>query len=182
MTCRYKLTFAGASTPTAIIAGPTGKPREAAQPPDSTTPGRRGGGVEPVLDLGLDRLDLVFLRSELQRPAPLIARFDKPPDAPVRIAEMVVDRRVLRHQLDRLFELFDRRLVVAHPEMRPAQAIDDVAVIGTQLDRLVDHLHALIQVLAAVDPRIAEIIEHHRLIWFELQRLLQIGLGLLPLT
>ena len=43
----------------------------------SPTPGRRGGGVKPVLDLGLDRLDLVFLRSELQRPAPLVARFDR---------------------------------------------------------------------------------------------------------
>ena len=46
----------------------------------SAAAGRRGGGVEPVLDLGLDRLDLVLLRSELQRPAPLVARFDDPPD------------------------------------------------------------------------------------------------------
>ena len=94
---------------------------------------------------------------------------------------MVVDRRVLRDQLDRLFELFDRRLVIAHPVMRPAQAVDDIAVIRAQLDRLLDHLHAAIEVLAAVDPRIAEIVQHHRLFRLELQRLPQIGLGLLPL-
>src|SRR5207248_1826188 len=75
-----------------------------------------------------------------QCPLPLIARFRQAAALPIGVTQMVVDRRILRHQLDRFFELFDRPGIIAHPVMRPAQAVDDVAVIGAQLDRLFDHL------------------------------------------
>ena len=66
--------------------------------------------------------------------------------------------------------------------MRPAEAVDDVAVFGPQLDRLLDHLEAAVEVLAAVDPGIAEIVEHQRLVGLQLERVLQIGLGARPLA
>ena len=64
--------------------------------------------------------------------------------------------------------------------MRPAQAVDDVAVGGAKIDRLLDHLEALIELLALIDPRIAEIIEDQRLVGFQLERVFEIGLGVAP--
>ena len=66
--------------------------------------------------------------------------------------------------------------------MRPAEAVDDVAVLRPQLDRLLDHLETALQILAAVDPGIAEIIEHQRLVGLQLEGVQQIGLGALPLA
>ena len=48
---------------------------------------------------------------------------------------MIVDRRVFRLELDRALELLGRFLVVAEPEIGPAERVDDVAVIGTLLRR-----------------------------------------------
>ena len=95
---------------------------------------------------------------------------------------MVVDRRILGHQLDRLFEIFDGARIIAEPVMRPAEAVDDVAVLGPQLHRLLDHLQTALQLFAPVDPRIAEIVEHQRLVGLELERMLEIGLGQVPLA
>ena len=61
--------------------------------------------------------------------------------------------------------------------MGPAEAIDDVAVVGLHLHGLLDQPHALFHVAALVDPGIAEVIENQRLIGGERQRALQVGLG-----
>ena len=65
--------------------------------------------------------------------------------------------------------------------MRPAQTVDDITVIRLELDRLAHHGDRLGEIDLLVDHRIAEIIEHHRLIGLELKRLPEISLGLVPL-
>ncbi len=67
------------------------------------------------------------------------------------------------------------------PVIGPAERVDDVAVVRPLLHGALDHVHALVQVHALVDPGIAEIIEHVRLIGEQLERLLEIGLRLRPL-
>ena len=92
-----------------------------------------------MIELGFDRRDVFLFRPELQRPAPLIARFGQPAIAPIGVAEMIVDGRVGRHQFDRPFEILNGAGVVAHAIMCPTEAVHDVAVLGAQLDRLLDH-------------------------------------------
>src|SRR6202790_1402930 len=132
-----------------------GTPRVSSVPPGSAAARRRGGKLEALFELCFDRFDLVLLRPELQGAAPLETRFDEPAGLPIGVAQMVVDRRVLRHQLGRLFEVLNRAGIIPHPVMRPAEAVDDVAVLGPQLDSLLDHLEPLFEVLAAIDPGIA---------------------------
>src|SRR5205085_1311891 len=100
---------------------------------------RRRRGFQAAFELLFDRLDLVLLRAELQGAPPLVAGLGEPAALPEGITQMVVDRRVLRHQLDRLFEVLHRAVIVAHAVMRPAQAVDDVAVLRPQLDRMGDY-------------------------------------------
>ena len=65
--------------------------------------------------------------------------------------------------------------------VRPAEAVDDVAVVRPQIDGAAQHLERLVEIDALVDPRIAEIIEHLRLVGIELERLLEVGFRLRPL-
>ena len=88
---------------------------------------------------------------------------------------MVVDRRVARLQVNRAFEFFDRLVVFAEPEIGPAQTVDDVAIAGAQLDGLVQHLEGFIEIFAAVDPAVAEIVQHQRLVGIERQRFTKVG-------
>src|SRR5262249_35358797 len=67
---------------------------------------------------------------------------------------------------------------VAEPIIGPAEGIDDVTGVGALLDRALDHAHAVVEIDALVDPGIAEIVEHVRLVAGELERLLEIGLAL----
>src|SRR5262249_62137554 len=82
---------------------------------------------------------------------------------------------------DRAVKLLGRLFVISKPEMRPAERIDDVAIVGTLLDRLLDHPHPLVEVDALIDPGIPEIVQNVRLVRIKLERLLEIGLGLVPL-
>ena len=94
---------------------------------------------------------------------------------------MIVDGRIVGLELDGAVEFLHRLVVIADAEIGPAQRVDDVAVVRPLLDGATDHVHALVEIDALVDPGIAEVIEHERLVGIELQRLLQIGLGLRPL-
>src|SRR5439155_15280313 len=88
---------------------------------------------QAAFELLFDRLDLVLLRPELKRPPPLVAGLIHPAALPIGVAQMIVDRGVRRHQLDRLFELLDGAGIIAHSVVRPAEAVDDVAILGAQL-------------------------------------------------
>ncbi len=94
---------------------------------------------------------------------------------------MVVQGRVVRHQVDGAFQMLDRFLVLAKAVERPAEAVDDGPVGRPQIDRLADHAQRLVEVVAHVGPCIAEIVQHLRLIGRELQRHAEIGFRLRPL-
>ena len=66
--------------------------------------------------------------------------------------------------------------------MGPAQAVDDVAVVGPEPHRLLDHAERALEVAPLLHPGIAEVVEHHRLVGTELQRLEEVGLGAVPLV
>src|SRR5438270_12000823 len=112
---------------------------------------------------------------------PLKTGLERATKAPIRIAEMIVDGRVLRLELYRPLELLDRFVHIAKPVVGPAERIDDIAVIRALLDRPLYHAHAVIEMGSLIDPGIAEIIEHVRLLGVELERLLQISFRFRPL-
>src|SRR5262249_57444459 len=94
---------------------------------------------------------------ECARRRPVEAPSKLAPAPPIGIAEMIVDGGILGLEFDRALELLDRLLHVAEPVIGPAEGVDDVTVVGALLDRALDHAHALVEIDALVDPRIAEI-------------------------
>ena len=66
---------------------------------------------------------------------PLKFCFQRPADAPVGVAEMVVDRCVTGLDLCSPLQFVDGIVEAVEAEIGPAERIDDVAVIRLQLDR-----------------------------------------------
>jgi hypothetical protein len=142
--------------------------------------GLRGGFVgQPRFQLGFN--EIVGLGLEVARVGPLEARLQHASDPPICITEMVVDGRILWLELDGALEMLDRLLYVAKPVIGPAEGVDDVTIVRALLDRALDHAHALVEIDALVDPRIAEVVEHVQLIGKKIERPLEIGLSLGPL-
>ena len=139
-------------------------------------------GRQALFDLLLDLRHRIGLRLQPERAFPLEAGLGAAADAPVDVAEMVVDRRILRPELDRLLHVTQRLLEIAQPEVHPSQAVDDVAVARAKLDRALDHRQRLVEVEPLVCPGVSQIVEHARLLGLELQCLQQIGLGPCPAT
>ena len=139
----------------------------------------RSGG-ESVHELAPDLAGELVLGPEREHPQPLEAGLVQPAHLPVGVAQMIVDDRIARLQLDRLFELVDRLLIVTQPVRRPAQAVDDIAVVRPELDRLLDHRLGGVEIAPLLDPRIAEIVENQRLIRLQLERAQKVGLGPRP--
>ena len=52
---------------------------------------------------------------------PLKLRLQRPADAPVRVAKVIVDGRIFRLEIDRALQRFDRVGIVADAELRPAE-------------------------------------------------------------
>src|SRR3954451_10284832 len=103
-------------------------------------------------ELFLDLDELIRLGLEIARVRPLETCLELAADLPIGIAEMIVDGGIFRLELDRVFEVLDRLLVVADAEIGPSERVDDVAVIGALLDRTLNHLHAVVEIDALVDP------------------------------
>src|SRR5678810_1044862 len=84
----------------------------------------RGG--EPTLDLGLDLTDELRFGLEGERALPLVACLLGAADAPIRIAEVVVDHRILRLEFDRTLQVGYGFLVFADAIEQPAERVHDV--------------------------------------------------------
>ena len=59
-------------------------------------------------------------------------------------------------------------LVISKTVVNPAQAIDNVAVIGATAHGGVDHVKGPLQIHTLINPRIAKVIQHVGLIGFKL--------------
>jgi len=70
---------------------------------------------------------------------PLETRLEGAANAPIGVAEMIVDGRIFRLELDCAFELLDRLLLIAAAEIGPAQRVDDIAVVRPLLHGALDH-------------------------------------------
>src|SRR5512138_3880755 len=94
---------------------------------------RRHG--DAFLQLLLDERQLIFLGIEAERAMPLEARLVLAAHLPQRVAEVVVDGRVLRPERHGALELHNRFLEAAEAVIDPAEAVDDVTVARPQLHR-----------------------------------------------
>ena len=83
---------------------------------------------------------------------PLEFGFQGAAEAPIGVAEVIVDGRILGLQLHGALEVLHRLVVVVNAVIGPAEGIHDIAVIRPLLDGATDHLHALVQIHALVDP------------------------------
>ena len=93
---------------------------------------------------------------------------------------MVVQDRIRRPQFDGALEVLHRLGVVAETEVRPAEAVDDVAIVGFELNRLLDELQALLEAHVPVDPGVAEVVQDQRLVGVEFVGEQQIAFGARP--
>ncbi len=98
--------------------------------------GRRRSSIRQTVEelLGNPR-PLLVGRVEDEGVIPLEARLERPANAPIGVAEMVVDLGIVRRRLNRLLQRLDRALIITEPVIGPAEAVDDMAGIGLLLDR-----------------------------------------------
>src|SRR4051812_30783725 len=96
---------------------------------ESGSPVIAGIGRHPAFELLDDLVALGRIGAEITGMAPLEGRLELPPNPPEGVAEMVVDHRIFRLQFDGALELADRVGIAAKLEIRPTQAVDDVAVV-----------------------------------------------------
>ena len=90
---------------------------------------------------------------------------------PVRIAEMVSCSAAVRFERGRALHELDRLLIVAEAVVRPAETVEQIAVVRVELDGLLDQRQAFLQLDVSIDPAKAEIIENRGLIGVELDAL-----------
>ncbi|MNL33545.1 hypothetical protein D3C87_1554620 [compost metagenome] len=77
-----------------------------------------------------------------------------------------------------LFQVFHRRVELPPAVLGPSQGVLDIAVRRIGGEGAGDHLGALLDPHAGVDPEVAEVVEHRRIVRLLLQRGPQLGLGL----
>ena len=74
---------------------------------------------ETGLELFPDRLDQIVLGIKGKGPTPLKVRLSLPPNAPISIAEMIIDDRITRLQLNRALKVLDSLVKVTQPVIDP---------------------------------------------------------------
>ncbi|HXZ67805.1 MAG TPA: hypothetical protein VEH07_04375, partial [Alphaproteobacteria bacterium] len=75
-----------------------------------TVSGSRAAALAGVR--GDDNLIMRAAKLLRERVAPLEFRFKAPPDAPIGIAQMIVDRGIVGFELNRVLEVIDRSLII----------------------------------------------------------------------
>ena len=94
---------------------------------------------------------------------------------------MLEDGGVLGHQPRRFLEMVARLAQAAEAEVDPTQRVDVGAVVGLERDRALDELERLLQLLAAIGPHVAEVVERSAVLGIDreraLERVLRLGDG-----
>src|SRR3989454_2309234 len=136
-----------------------------AHPPKSPSRQRRllrrfratlGPAPAEVFDLLLDPLGG---RVELQGLLPRGERLGLESVLQIGVAEVLVDHRVgFLRLVDGALELLQGLGVATLLVVRPAEAVDEVAVVGLDRERLVDELDRLVEVLPALGVHVADVV------------------------
>src|SRR5262245_12952981 len=135
-----------------------------------------------MLELGVEARRSLGFRTELERAAPFETGFGLTPGAPVGVAEMIDDLGVGRRELSRLFQLLDGVVILAELEIGPAEAVDDIALVGPRSDCFADQVETFLDLLSAVDPAIAEEILQLRPVGLDGEGGEEISLSLRPIA
>ena len=112
-----------------------------------------GASARPSFIFLLDGGDEILVRLEREALLPLIFRLELAPDAPIGIAEMIVDDRIVGPELDGALEMLDRGFDVAEAVIGPAETVDVIAVVGLELHRLADVVHRRLRGSGSDRPR-----------------------------
>ncbi len=83
---------------------------------------------------------------------PLEMRLELAADAPIGVAEMIVDDRIGRLQIDRFLQFAHRVVIAPEPVIGPAKTVDDIAVALPQIDGAAQHLEGLVEIGPLIDP------------------------------
>src|SRR5215470_437678 len=119
-----------------------------------------------VLDL---LLHPVCRRIELERSLPRRDRLLLESVLRAGVAEVLIDHRIrLACFLHRALELAKRVGVAALLVIGPAEAVDEVAVVGLELERLRDQMHRFVEVLPALGVHVADVVVGLRVLGIEL--------------
>src|SRR4029077_1181198 len=133
-----------------------------------------------MVELGAQVGGALRIGSKPKRTTPFESGFVLAAGAPVGVSEMVDDLGVRRRQLGAPFRLLDRVVILTELEMRPAEAVDDVALVRACSDGPADQIHPLLHLLAAIDPAIAQEVLQLRPVRLDSKGGSEIGFSLLP--
>src|SRR5437764_1043694 len=143
----------------------------------SASNGRFSRGAD-VLEL---LLDAVGGGIELERLLPRAGRVLVEAVLEQRVAQVFEDDRVLAGLLDRALQLAERVGILALLVVGPAEAVDEVAVLGLERDRLGDQLDRLVEVLPALGVHVADVVVGLRVLGIERDDLAELADGVVEL-
>src|SRR5437773_5542721 len=114
--------------------------------------------VARLVELLLDRAGDVAVDLPLERALPDADGIVGAAGLDIRVGEVVQDDGVFFGERHGALQFFERLRVAALLVVGPAQAIDEIAVLGVEIESALDELHGLGQVLAALDVHVADVV------------------------
>src|SRR5262250_240146 len=136
---------------------------------------------ELLLD-GLEDRGLGVRLVRLQGTLPGGHRVVGAPVLDVGVGEVVEDDRIFLGEADRALQLGHRLGIVPLLVVRPAKAIDEVAVLRIEVEGALDELHRLREVLAALRVHVADVVVGLRVLWIEDKDATEGGHGVVEAT
>src|SRR5436190_9247056 len=138
-------------------------------PPDTLETGALGPGrAFERTDLVLQPLHLRALLRAGERITVDPEGVARVPLAPVGVAEVLGNRRIVARELDRALQLLDRARIVAALVVHPAEAVDVEPVVGLECNRGADQPLGLVELHAHFGVGVAEVIERGGVLRVEL--------------
>src|ERR1700693_4534237 len=116
------------------------------------------GFVARIVELLLDRPGDAAVDVRLERALPGGDRVVGATGLDVRVGQVVEDDRVFLGEGHGALQLLERVGVASLLVVGPAQAVDEVAVLGVEVERALDELHGLGQVLTPLGVHVADVV------------------------